>query len=828
MRTKKEKLNKILAESSSNLDDSSQLTIFSDTPESRLLAQLRAADLKKHLEKKYPGREIDISITFFPSYEEYTNEAQETDFQDALKNPNLLNYCHAIELLKKNKKPVVPDKQALFDFLLEKVRLSYAIEAISPDNPYDFIIQAWSKNTVTIQKKILSGFLYDIEKGSEAQYQMLLYQFFPNNLTTPSQAVHNIKKSFLIALFKKIPADNYTLLIQYLSQKNASGENALFCMTHALYRAAAKHPAQVNLITDFLILLIKEIPASNFKDFIQALSEKNKDNQNAFYFMMCALWCAAGLNNSSVKFIADCFIQLIKKTPIDNLKDFLQALSEKPEYSENTLQWMIISLHRVDTNPAQIRIIINCFIHLIEKIPENNFKDFIQALSILDHRNSNLLFLMMKSLISIGERNQAQLKPITDCFIRLIEKTPKDNFKDVIQLFPKKNKDDENVLLIMLKGLNLAIKENPTQVKFIMDCFIQLIEKTPEDNFKDLIQLLSEKNKNDENVLLIMLQGLNLAIKESPTQFNFIMDFFIRLIEKTPEDNFKDLIQLLCKKNRNNRNFFLIMLQGLDLETNKNPTQFSFFTDCFTRLIEKTPEKKFTKLIHALSETNLNGKNAFQIMITSFHRIIEEKNAQASSIADCLYHIMKKTNDFDVLIRLFNTLKINNKNLFFYSFGSEAFLDKELNDSDKLSFYKIIIRFTNIFKTKKYGFFSSESTWSSSFKNAEKIKETYNKMFDFFCAIKSSEIDPEILKIFLETARSQEYLIDYCVLKINADPVFYERYILNAGSAIATLVNAQCGLTKTDNIEKQLVLEKKYMKKIKLIRHHDQKKYVTL
>ena len=80
----RQKSNEVLAGLSWNLDGSSQLTIFSDNLESRLLAQLRAADLKKRLEEKYPGRDIYIPITLYPSYEEYNNKAQEDDFQKAL------------------------------------------------------------------------------------------------------------------------------------------------------------------------------------------------------------------------------------------------------------------------------------------------------------------------------------------------------------------------------------------------------------------------------------------------------------------------------------------------------------------------------------------------------------------------------------------------------------------------------------------------------------------------------------------------------------------------------------------------------------------------
>ena len=512
---------------------------------------------------------------------------------------NFSHYCHAIELLKKNKKPVVQNKQALFNFILEKVGLQYAIEAISPDNPKDFIILAWSENKENIQKNILCGFLYDLERKNKAKYETLLCQCLPIILNNYYKASNN---TIFTKLIEKIPAKNFKDLIHTLSEKNKSNKNALFLMMEALLVSTTDKlsPSRINFITDCFIRLIERIPANNFKDFIHTLSDhilsddtsymENKWNINALFLMINALYSAAEHND-----------------------------------------------------PIQAKVIMDCFIRLIERIPADNFKDFIQALSVKNTSNENALLYMMCALHHLALKNSTQLKSITDYFIRLIEKIPAKNFKDFTQLLPEKNKDGRNALFFMTQALRLAAENNPPQVNLITGCFIVLFKKTSADNFKDF--------GNDK----------------------------------------------------------------------------------------------------------------------SFFEVFEPGN----------------------------------------------FLDKKSSDSVKLSFYKIILHFTNIFKTKKYGFFSSEAAWPSDFENAEKIKEIYHNMFDFFREKKYNEIDPELLKIFLETARSKEYLRDYCVTKMKTDSKFYEQHILNTDSAIATFVNGQRGFIKTDKTATRLALEATYEKQIK-------------
>ena len=596
----REKHNEVLAGLSWNLDGSSQLTIFTDTLESRLLAQLRAADLKKRLEEKYPGREIFIPITFYPSYKEYKQDKQEKDFQAARKKPNLLNYYHAIELVRNNIKPMVSDKQALFNFILEKVGLQYAIDVIFTDNPLvparffylkDFIVKAWSKNTVAIQKNILWGFLYDLEKINEAQRSAILHDFFPVILTAESESVKNIIYSFIINLTEKISTANFVALVQKSFEKGETGQNLLCRMMFALSYTAEKNAIKLNLFKDCFIQVIEKTDPFTFHFiFMDALTKKDKSQQNALYWMMYALNSAAGLKNSA-------------------------------------------------------------------------------------------------------------------------------------------------------------------QVYCIVNCFIRLIEKTPVSNFTKLIDAMAEKDKSNENALYLMMKG-----------------------------------------------FFLV--------TEKNPESANLMTDCFNQLIEKTPADNFTLLLHGLAEKNTFGSSALYGMMRC---LFLPKNIEKINFGvNCLYQLIKKTkgsSTFSTLIQML--LKQDCTNILFPIFISEVLSNRALSDSDKILFYILTIQFTHFVKTKTPGFFLPDENWSDNFSSVQKIKEIHNNMFDYFIQKKSDQVDPYLLKVFLETARSRKYLIDYCDAKIEANPEFYEQHILNADSAIATFINGQHDLIKTPKTAAQLAPEKK-------------------
>ena len=631
----REKHNEVLAGLSWNLDGSSQLTIFTDTLESRLLAQLRAADLKKRLAEKYPGREIFIPITLYPSYKEYKQDKQEKDFQTAKKYPNLLNYCHAIELVRNNKKPMVSDKQALFNFILEKVGLQYAIDAISSDNPLvparfvhlnDFIIRAWFKNTVAIQKNILCGFLYDLEKINKAQRSAILCHFFPVVLTAESESVKNILYSFIINLTEKISTEDFTALIQQSVEKGELDQNALYWIMYGLSYTGERNPTKLNLLKNSFIQLIEKTTVDHFTLLINALTEKDKSQQNVLYWMMYALNRAAVLKNS-----------------------------------------------------AQVDCIANFFIRLIEKTPVNNFTKLINAMAEKDKSNINVFYWMTNALFFC------------------------------------------------------TVLKNPAQIGFIANCFIRLIKKTPIHNFTTFIQAVSQKNQSGENALYWMMRALFQADKKNPENANLMTDFFIQLIEKTPADHFTTFLQGLAEKNSRGINAFFWMMHCL--LPPENIEQISFGINCLYQLIKKT-----------------KGSNTFLTLV-------------------------------QMLLKTYRTT------VFFPIFISEVFSKRALSDDDKILFYNLIIQFTHFFKIKKPGLFLSKATWPDGFQYAEKIKEIYHNMFDYFTQKKSDQVDPGFLKIFLETARSREYLIDYCDAKIKTDPAFYEQHILNADSAIAKLLN---------------------------------------
>jgi len=76
------------------------ITVFSNNLESRLLAQLRAQDLKNRLEIKYPDRRpITVPITIYPEFLPYTSEQQAKDRETAKVSGDLKKYVIAIRFL---------------------------------------------------------------------------------------------------------------------------------------------------------------------------------------------------------------------------------------------------------------------------------------------------------------------------------------------------------------------------------------------------------------------------------------------------------------------------------------------------------------------------------------------------------------------------------------------------------------------------------------------------------------------------------------------------------------------------------------------------------
>lgn len=62
----------------------SSITVFSDNLQSRLLAQIRAADLKNRLKDKSPDQDVVVPITMYPDFSLYTEESQHADRKSAL------------------------------------------------------------------------------------------------------------------------------------------------------------------------------------------------------------------------------------------------------------------------------------------------------------------------------------------------------------------------------------------------------------------------------------------------------------------------------------------------------------------------------------------------------------------------------------------------------------------------------------------------------------------------------------------------------------------------------------------------------------------------
>ncbi|OGT47259.1 MAG: hypothetical protein A3E82_06645 [Gammaproteobacteria bacterium RIFCSPHIGHO2_12_FULL_38_11] len=93
--------NELLAGLKWNLNGSAHITVFSNNLESRLLAQLRATDLQKRLEEKYPDQKpIVVPISIYPNFDFYTREMQQADLYEVMKNSELSHYALAIKFIK--------------------------------------------------------------------------------------------------------------------------------------------------------------------------------------------------------------------------------------------------------------------------------------------------------------------------------------------------------------------------------------------------------------------------------------------------------------------------------------------------------------------------------------------------------------------------------------------------------------------------------------------------------------------------------------------------------------------------------------------------------
>lgn len=94
-------------------------------------------------------------------------------------------------------------------------------------------------------------------------------------------------------------------------------------------------------------------------------------------------------------------------------------------------------------------------------------------------------------------------------------------------------------------------------------------------------------------------------------------------------------------------------------------------------------------------------------------------------------------------------------------------------ESEKMQLLKLVIHFTNTCKKNNFAFFSA-AAWPTEFQHEAKVREFYHGFFENLASKKTYLFNEDFLKVFLSTARSEEYLTAFCMEKIKSDARYFD------------------------------------------------------
>ncbi|PJA02742.1 MAG: hypothetical protein COX72_08790, partial [Gammaproteobacteria bacterium CG_4_10_14_0_2_um_filter_38_22] len=347
------KYNEVLAGLKWNMGGSSAVVVFSDNLESRLLAQLRALDLKKRLAAKYPDKKpITVPISIYPDVTDssqtdfmpYDDDQQKKDRDEAKSDPDALCYVEAIDFvhagtITENKSPAHLLQTYI---LLEKLGKKHAKDYLLKINCNDFyfLMGAFhhaicrdSSESVDQLMTLISDMCLDYPNilcsaatgpdAGENGFYFLILALFHAALKNSSE---NVKKivDVVLKLIEKCDPAALAALIAGLSSSPAAagpdaGKNGFYFLIVALFHAVLKNsPESVEKIVNVVLKLIEKCDPAALAALIAGLSLSSAAGPNAgkngFYFLMGALSYAASKNSSeNVKKIVDVVLKLIEK-----------------------------------------------------------------------------------------------------------------------------------------------------------------------------------------------------------------------------------------------------------------------------------------------------------------------------------------------------------------------------------------------------------------------------------------------------------------------------------------------------------------------------------
>ncbi|PJB10456.1 MAG: hypothetical protein CO120_04775, partial [Gammaproteobacteria bacterium CG_4_9_14_3_um_filter_38_9] len=226
------KYNEVLAGLKWNMGGSSAVVVFSDNLESRLLAQLRALDLKKRLAAKYPDKKpITVPISIYPDVTDssqtdfmpYDDDQQKKDRDEAKSDPDALCYVEAIDFvhagtITENKSPAHLLQTYI---LLEKLGKKHAKDYLLKINCNDFYF-------------LMGAFHHAICRDSSESVDQLM------------------------TLISDMCLDYPNILCSAATGPDA-GENGFYFLILALFHAALKNSSEnVKKIVDVVLKLIEK------------------------------------------------------------------------------------------------------------------------------------------------------------------------------------------------------------------------------------------------------------------------------------------------------------------------------------------------------------------------------------------------------------------------------------------------------------------------------------------------------------------------------------------------------------------------------------------
>ncbi|OGT44879.1 MAG: hypothetical protein A3E82_02905 [Gammaproteobacteria bacterium RIFCSPHIGHO2_12_FULL_38_11] len=579
-----ESYNELLAGLKWNLNGSAHITVFSNNLESRLLAQLRAADLQKRLEEKYPGqKQITVPISIYPNFDFYTLKMQQNDLNNAAKE-KLLHYVAAMELTKTGSITLAEE----VDYLL----------------CYDSLKK--------LRKKLADDFL-------EKNYgNMDLYiSMYELNSATSKNATEIITKitARALKLIEKCSADQLTV---GFSKEIKTGEYAsstgFYWLINALSEAVFTSTAEC--ATGIANLTLKIIEKCSADQIAAGLSKQADINtgDTGFYWLMGALSNAIRKNSAvSPTKITVLAFKIIEKCSADQMAAGLSKQVTRGDFVGSTgFYWLICSLQNAvasdlaDENITEIRTLAD---RIIEKCTTDQIATpFFMKITTGSHAGMTCFNWLMRALyLTIDKGSTASIKKTTSFVLKLIEKCSIDQiaaefFKKTIL---KVNSNITGFYCLMYALSNAAINsdENATEITTLM---LKIIEKCDADQIAaELFRNVTSFNNTITTAFNYLILALNSAVGFDNLTENFtkMITLALKLIEKCSADQLAVGFskKITADRHKSSTGFYCLTHAPRDPAFNNLAKSIAKTADVIFKIMAKL---HFSKQLHFLKGLN--------------------------------------------------------------------------------------------------------------------------------------------------------------------------------------------------------------------------------